>query len=89
MNNLSPREAMCLAIPAQIEQIREDNSAVVNTMGVKRIISLELLNEPVRQGDWVLVHVGFAISKLDEEEALKSLELFEEILSMEEEFENL
>ncbi|WP_345786298.1 HypC/HybG/HupF family hydrogenase formation chaperone [Thermocrinis sp.] len=80
---------MCLAIPAQIEQIREDNSAVVNTMGVKRIISLELLNEPVRQGDWVLVHVGFAISKLDEEEALKSLELFEEILSMEEEFENL
>jgi hydrogenase assembly chaperone HypC/HupF len=89
MNNLSPRQAMCLAIPAQIEQIREDNSAVVNTMGVKRIISLELLNEPVRQGDWVLVHVGFAISKLDEEEALKSLELFEEILSMEEEFENL
>jgi len=68
---------------------QRSGSAVVNTMGVKRIISLELLNEPVRQGDWVLVHVGFAISKLDEEEALKSLELFEEILSMEEEFENL
>ncbi|WP_448583276.1 HypC/HybG/HupF family hydrogenase formation chaperone [Thermocrinis sp.] len=57
-------------------------------MGVRRIVSLELLGEPVREGDWVLIHVGFAISKLNEEEALKTLELFEEILSAEEEYEN-
>ncbi len=79
---------MCLAIPSQIESIGKDNTAIVNTMGVRRIVSLELLGEPVREGDWVLIHVGFAISKLNEEEALKTLELFEEILSAEEEYEN-
>ncbi|MCI4458468.1 MAG: HypC/HybG/HupF family hydrogenase formation chaperone, partial [Thermocrinis sp.] len=54
----------------------------------KRLVSLELLGEPVKEGDWVLIHVGFAISKLNEEEALKTLELFEEILEMEEQYEN-
>ncbi|AHE96094.1 hydrogenase assembly protein HupF [Thermocrinis ruber] len=79
---------MCLAIPSQIEKINEDNTAIVNTMGVRRLVSLELLGEPVKEGDWVLIHVGFAISKLNEEEALKALELFEEILEMEEQYEN-
>jgi hydrogenase expression/formation protein HypC len=79
---------MCLAIPSQIEKINEDNTAIVNTMGVRRLVSLELLGEPVKEGDWVLIHVGFAISKLNEEEALKTLELFEEILAMEEQYEN-
>jgi hydrogenase expression/formation protein HypC len=79
---------MCLAIPSQIEKINEDNTAIVNTMGVRRLVSLELLGEPIEEGDWVLIHVGFAISKLNEEEALKALELFEEILEMEEQYEN-
>jgi hydrogenase expression/formation protein HypC len=79
---------MCLAIPSQIEKINEDNTAIVNTMGVRRLVSLELLGEPIKEGDWVLIHVGFAISKLNEEEALKALELFEEILEMEEQYEN-
>lgn len=79
---------MCLAIPSKIEKINEDNTAIVSTMGVKRLVSLELLGEPVKEGDWVLIHVGFAISKLNEEEALKTLELFEEILEMEEQYEN-
>jgi hydrogenase expression/formation protein HypC len=79
---------MCLAIPSQIEKINEDNTAIVNTMGVRRLVSLELIGEPVKEGDWVLIHVGFAISKLNEEEALKALELFEEILEMEEQYEN-
>ncbi len=79
---------MCLAIPSQIEKINEDNAAIVNTMGVRRLVSLELLGEPIEEGDWVLIHVGFAISKLNEEEALKALELFEEILEMEEQYEN-
>jgi hydrogenase expression/formation protein HypC len=79
---------MCLAIPSQIEKINEDNTAIVNTMGVRRLVSLELLGEPIEEGDWVLIHVGFAISKLNEEEALKALELFEEILEMEEQHEN-
>ena len=79
---------MCLAIPSQIEKINEDNTAIVNTMGVRRLVSLELIGEPVKEGDWVLIHVGFAVSKLNEEEALKALELFEEILEMEEQYEN-
>jgi hydrogenase expression/formation protein HypC len=79
---------MCLAIPSQIEKINEDNTAIVNTMGVRRLVSLELLGEPIEEGDWVLIHVGFAISKLNEEEALKALELFKEILEAEEQYEN-
>jgi hydrogenase expression/formation protein HypC len=82
------RRVMCLAIPSQIEKINEDNTAIVNTMGVRRLVSLELIGEPIEVGDWVLIHVGFAISKLNEEEALKTLELFEEILETEEQYEN-
>ncbi len=78
---------MCLAIPSKVEKINEDGTATVDTLGVKRIVSLELLQEEIKEGDYVLVHVGFAIQKLDEEEALKSLELFEEILSEMEEGE--
>ena len=63
-------------------EISEDGTAVVDTMGVRRRISLELLQGEVSVGDYVLVHVGFAIEKLDEEEALKSLELFEEIMGV-------
>ncbi len=71
---------MCLAIPSRVVEISEDGTAVVDTMGVRRRVSLDLLQEEVSIGDYVLVHVGFAIEKLNEEEALKSLELFEEII---------
>ncbi len=71
---------MCLAIPSKIVEIRENNTAVVDTLGVKRVISLELLGDEVKEGDYVLIHVGFAIQKLSEEEALDSLELFKQII---------
>ena len=71
---------MCLAIPSKIVEIRENNTAVVDTLGVKRVISLELLGEEVKEGDYVLIHVGFAIQKLSEEEALESLELFKQMI---------
>ncbi|RMH01407.1 MAG: HypC/HybG/HupF family hydrogenase formation chaperone [Aquificota bacterium] len=71
---------MCLAVPSRVIEVREDGTGLVDTMGVKRVVSLELVEEPVKEGDWVLVHVGFAIKKLDEKEALKSLELFEEMV---------
>ncbi|SNZ15368.1 HypC/HybG/HupF family hydrogenase formation chaperone [Hydrogenobacter hydrogenophilus] len=79
---------MCLSIPSKVVEVRDDGTALVDTMGVKRVVSLELMQEPVKENDWVLIHVGFAIQKLDEESALKSLELFEEILSMEESYEH-
>ncbi len=80
---------MCLAIPSRVVEIYEDNTALVDTLGVKRKVSLELMNEEVKVGDYVLIHVGFAIQKIDEEEARKSLELFEEILEEMEEDMNV
>lgn len=79
---------MCLAIPSRVVSVEEDGTAVVDTMGVKRKVSLELMQEDVKEGDYVLIHVGFALQKLDEEGALKSLELFEEIVEEMEREEN-
>ncbi len=71
---------MCLAIPSKVVELRQGNVAVVDTMGVRREVSLELMQEEVKVGDYLLIHVGFALQKLNEEEALKSLELFEELV---------
>ncbi len=69
---------MCLAIPARIEQRVGDNNAVVNLGGVRKEISLALV-EDVEAGDYVIVHVGYAISRLDPDEAEKTLKLFAEM----------
>ncbi len=77
---------MCLSIPSKIESIDKDNIAIVDTMGVKRKVSLDLIDEPVEVGDFVLIHVGFAMNKIDKESALDSLEIYKEIVEkMEEE----
>ncbi|MGC8677096.1 MAG: HypC/HybG/HupF family hydrogenase formation chaperone [Hydrogenobaculum sp.] len=78
---------MCLAIPSKIVEILDNNIAIVDTMGVRRKTSLELLNPKPKVGDYVLLHVGFAIEVLSEEDALESLKLFEEALNYENEFE--
>jgi len=69
---------MCLAIPARIEQLVSDSSAIVNLGGVRKEISLALV-EDAAVGDYVIVHVGYALQKLDEDEALRTLALFAEI----------
>jgi len=79
---------MCLSIPSKIEHIDENNVATVDTMGVKRRVSLDLISEPVEVGDFVLIHVGFAMNKIDKERALDSLELYKEIVQKMEEEEN-
>ncbi len=77
---------MCLSIPSKIVEIDEDNMATVDTMGIKRMVSLDLMPDLVGIGDYILIHVGFAMSKIDEAEALQSLELYQEMLeAMEEE----
>ena len=67
---------MCLAIPGKIVEISSDNqdSAVVDVVGVRRRIDLALLQDdkPV-PGDWVLIHVGFAMSKISEQDALDQM----------------
>lgn len=68
---------MCLAVPARIVE-RRDWLATVDVDGVTRQVSLMLLPEAVA-GDYVLVHAGFAIQTIDEEEALRTLELFKEL----------
>ena len=67
---------MCLAIPAKIIEITSDatHSALVDVMGVRRKVDLGLLQEDKpKTGDWVLIHVGFAMSKISEEEALDQM----------------
>lgn len=69
---------MCLAIPAQVVELRDNDSAVVDLAGVRKEISLALVDD-VAPGDYVIVHVGYALSKLDPDEAAKTLALFAEI----------
>jgi hydrogenase expression/formation protein HypC len=74
---------MCLAIPGQIVEVVDEVNrlARVDVAGVQRTINIGLLDADggggVQPGDWVLIHVGFALSKVDEEEALATLSLLE------------
>ncbi len=70
---------MCLGIPGEvIELLDRPGLAKVNVNGVRRAIHIGLLEgENVQPGDWVLIHVGFALSKIDEEEAAATLAFLE------------
>ena len=68
---------MCLAIPARIEALHDDDMATANLGGVRLSISLALI-EDAAVGDYVIVHVGYALNKLDPEEAEKTLALLAE-----------
>jgi hydrogenase expression/formation protein HypC len=70
---------MCLAIPGQIVRLIPDSDlATADVSGVKRNINVGLVSpEGIAPGDWVLIHVGFAISKVDEQEARASLEFLQ------------
>ena len=73
---------MCLSIPSKVVKIdKEKNVATVDTMGVTRDAGLELMEEDeVKIGDYVLLHIGFIMNKIDEEDALESLQVYKEIL---------
>jgi hydrogenase expression/formation protein HypC len=69
---------MCLGIPGEVVELMPERGdlAKVDVAGVRRVVSIGLLGEGgVRTGDWVLVHVGFAMSKIDQEEAAATLAL--------------
>jgi hydrogenase expression/formation protein HypC len=72
---------MCLAIPAKVKSIEEDRAKVDFGEGVLREVNITLVNAKV--GDYVLVHAGYAIQVLDEEEAQETLRLWKEILEAE------
>jgi hydrogenase expression/formation protein HypC len=69
---------MCLAIPAQVVELRDGDNALVDLAGVRKEVSLALV-EGVAVGDYVIVHVGYALNKLDPEEAARTLKLFADI----------
>jgi hydrogenase expression/formation protein HypC len=73
---------MCLSIPSKVVKIdKQNNIATVDTMGVERNASLDLMEEgSVAIGDYVLLHIGFIMNKIDEADALLSLETYREII---------
>lgn len=70
---------MCLGVPGRIVSV-QDNVAEVDFWGVRRQVRLELVNEPVGPGDYILNHVGFAIRRIPEEDIAGTLALYEELL---------
>ena len=82
---------MCLSIPSKVVSIdTENNIAIVDTMGVQRNAGLDLMEEgSVQIGDYVLLHIGFIMNKIDEEDAMESLRVYKEILDVMDEQERL
>lgn len=73
---------MCLGIPGQIVEMVDETLQIakVDVSGVKRAVSVALLaSEGLQAGDWVLIHVGFAMSKIDEHEAQETMRLLQEM----------
>ncbi len=70
---------MCLGVPGRVVEIR-GLVAVVDFWGVKRETRLDVVDEPVEVGDWILNHVGFAIRKIPAEEVQETLTLYEQLL---------
>jgi len=69
---------MCLGIPAQVVEVDESKEGKVDYLGTKVKTNFALL-EDIKVGDWVIVHAGFAISKLEEDEAQETLAMLREI----------
>ncbi len=76
---------MCLGIPGQVVEILDDTCSLakVEVSGVKRAVNVSLVaSEGLAPGDWVLIHVGFALSKIDEHEAQETLRLLQQMDSI-------
>jgi len=75
---------MCLSIPSKVVKISDDKTmCTVDTMGVQRDANLMMMDDDdVNVGDYVLLHIGFVMNKIDEEEAMASIETYREILEI-------
>jgi hydrogenase expression/formation protein HypC len=74
---------MCLAIPADVVELRDNELALIDIGGARKQVSLTLV-DGVEVGDYVLVHAGFAIDKIDEQEAARTMELLQELAGLDE-----
>jgi len=75
---------MCLSIPSKVVKISDDKTmCTVDTMGVQRDANLMMMgDDDISIGDYVLLHIGFVMNKIDEEEAMNSIETYREILEV-------
>ena len=74
---------MCLGFPGRIISIEEDNVAIIDISGTRREVCLDIVDEEVTIGDFVICHAGYAIHKIDEALALEKLDLLKEIIENE------
>lgn len=75
---------MCLSIPSKVVKVSDDKMmCTVDTMGVQRDANLMMMeDDDIKVGDYVLLHIGFVMNKIDEEEALASIDTYKEILEV-------
>jgi hydrogenase expression/formation protein HypC len=74
---------MCIAFPGKIISIDDDRFAMIDISGTRREVCLDLIDEEVQQGDYVICHAGFAMHKVDEDLAHEKLALLKEIIAHE------
>jgi hydrogenase expression/formation protein HypC len=74
---------MCLAIPAEVIEVLDEDVALMEIGGARKQVNISLVDD-VSTGDYLLVHAGFAIEKVDEGEARKTMELLEELARLDE-----
>jgi hydrogenase expression/formation protein HypC len=74
---------MCLAVPSKVISV-QDNTAVIDVYGAQRTISLLLMEDKPAAGDYVLVHAGFAIQKIDEDYAKETMILLDQFTALQE-----
>jgi hydrogenase expression/formation protein HypC len=74
---------MCIAFPGKILSVDQDNFAVIDISGTRREVSLDIVDEPVAVGDYVICHAGYAIQRIDEEVALEKLSFLKELIDNE------
>jgi hydrogenase expression/formation protein HypC len=72
---------MCLSVPSKVVEIHNDATVTVDTLGVKRRVSCHLISDPLELGDFVLIHIGFVMNKIDHHDAQESLELYRQIVT--------
>ncbi|MBS3799487.1 MAG: HypC/HybG/HupF family hydrogenase formation chaperone [Thioalkalivibrio sp.] len=73
---------MCLALPVEVVELLDDEQARVDVGGVQKVVNVSLVDQ-LEVGDYVILHVGFAINRLDQTEAERTLELFREMSAAE------
>lgn len=69
---------MCLAVPMKVVELTEESTGVAELEGVRCMVDFSLIEDP-QLGDYVIVHAGFAIEKLDQEEADQRIEMFQDL----------